>query len=819
MRELPTGTITLLFTDIDGSTRLLQQVGHRYDDILTECRQILRAAFHHWNGYEVDTQGDAFFVAFTRASDAVCAAVEMQRALAVHPWPDGATVRVRMGLHTGEPQRSAEGYVGLDVHRAARIMSAAHGGQVLLSQTTRDLVQYNLPDGVHLRDLGELRLKDLQRPSRLFQLAIVDLPANFPPLKALDTHPNNLPIQLTSLIGREKEMAAIERLLAREDVRLLTLTGPGGTGKTRLGLQVAAEVSDRFQEGVYFVNLAPITDPALVIPTIAQTLDLKETGGQPPLDQLKTFLHERQLLLVLDNFEQVASAALYVADLLATCPRLKVIVTSRMVLHVQAEQEFAVPPLAVPDPKQLPNLVTLSQYEAVALFISRAQAARPEFQVTNANAPAVAEICARLDGLPLAIELAAARIKLLPPQALLARLNQRLVLLTGGARDVPARQQTLRNTIEWSYQLLNEEEQRLFRQLSVFVGGWQLSAAEALCQEIGQADLDVLNTLLALLDNSLIQSSEKGAEEPRFLMLQTVREFGLEKLTASGELATTRLAHAHYFLTLAEQAEPELHGPNQAIWLARLEREHDNLREALEWALAQVRDEQAAEYREIGMHLKGQRQPSLWTDDQQAAERQEIGMRLSAALREFWLILGHYREARTFLERALTVSEEARPTLRARVLRAIASVADCQGDIDRIEVAAKLSLALSRELEDTCGIAESLGSLAAAAWFRGKIVEAISLHEEQVRLLRQVGEPGEVAAALFPLAEHVSTHGEYARGQTLFEEALALFRQAGNELWVGGTLVHSASWLWFTLGDLATMRQLFQEGQALITRV
>src|SRR6266566_2456894 len=422
-RGLPSGTITLLFTDIEGSTRLLQQLGARYEAVLADCRRLMRAAFVQWNGSEVDTQGDAFFVAFTRATDAVEASVAAQHALTSHAFPDGVAVRVRMGLHTGEPQRSAEGYVGLDVHHAARIMSAAHGGQVVLSQTTRDLVQYNLPDGVHLRDLGELRLKDLQRPSRLFQLAIVDLPADFPPLNALDTHPNNLPIQLTSLIGREKEVATIGRLLAREDVRLLTLTGPGGTGKTRLGLQVAAEVSDRFHEGVYFVNLAPITDPALVIPTIAQTLDLKEMGEQPPLDQLKTFLRERQLLLVLDNFEQVVRAAVYVADLLATCPKLKVIVTSRIVLHVQAEQEFAVPPLAVPDPKQLPNLVTLSQYEAVALFISRAQAARPEFQVINANAPAVAEICARLDGLPLAIELAAARIKLLPPQALLARLD------------------------------------------------------------------------------------------------------------------------------------------------------------------------------------------------------------------------------------------------------------------------------------------------------------------------------------------------------------------------------------------------------------
>jgi tetratricopeptide (TPR) repeat protein len=326
------------------------------------------------------------------------------------------------------------------------------------------------------------------------------------------------------------------------------------------------------------------------------------------------------------------------------------------------------------------------------------------------------------------------------------------------------------------------------------VGGWTLEAAEALCQTIGQADLDVLNTLSALLDNSLIQSSEQGAEEPRFLMLQIVREFGLERLTASGELETTRVAHARYFLALVEQAEPELDGPNQAMWVARLEHEHDNLREALEWALEKVIDEKAA-------------------------ERREISLRLSAALKEFWMIHGHYREARTFLERALALSEGTSTSLRARVLRAIAAVADSQGDIDRIEVVAKLSLTLSRELEDTSGIADSLGLLAAAAWLRGKIVEAVSLHEEQVRLLRQVGEPGELADALFDLAEHASTHGEYDRGQALFEEALALFRQAGNELKVGVTLVHSAAWLWFTLGDLATMRQRFQEGQALITRV
>jgi predicted ATPase/class 3 adenylate cyclase len=793
MRELPTGTITLLYTDIEGSNRLLQQVGHRYDGILTECRLLLRAAFHRWNGYEVDTQGDAFFVCFARATDAACAAVEMQRVLAAHPWPDGAPVHVRMGLHTGEPQRSAEGYVGLDVHRAARIMSAGHGGQVLLSQTTRDLVEHDLPDGVSLRDLGAHRLKDLLHPSHLFELVISGLPADFPPLKTLGTHHNHLPLQPTSLIGREPEVAEICALLKQPEKRLLTLLGPGGIGKTRLAIAVATQMRSFFVGGTCFVGLAALSDRQLVVPTIARELGLKESGNRPPLEQVQAFVGEQQFLLVLDNFEQLVAAAEVLEELLADCPRLSILVTSRAVLHLFAEQVVPVTPLSLPSLSN-PDNEDIAESAAVTLFVQRARNILPSFQLTPTNARAIAEVCVRLDGLPLAIELAAARVKLLPPQALLARLSQRLHLLTGGPRSLPVRQQTLRSTIQWSYDLLGPEEQALFHLLSVFVDGGPLSAAEALCQERGQADLDVLNTLSALLDNSLIQSSDEGAEEPRFLMLQTVREFGLERLTASGELERTRVAHAHYFLALAEQAEPELHGPNQALWVVRLEHEHDNLREALEWALEQVRDEQAA-------------------------ERREIGLRLSAALKGFWMILGHYREARSFLERALALSEGTRTSLRARVLRAIASVADCQGDIDRIEVVAKLSLALSRELEDTCGIAESLGSLAAAAWLRGKIVEAISLHEEQVRLLRQVGEPGEVAEALFPLAEHVSTHGEYARGQALFEEALQLFRQAGNELWVGGTLVHSASWIWFTLGNLETMHQRFQEGQARITKV
>jgi predicted ATPase/class 3 adenylate cyclase/DNA-binding CsgD family transcriptional regulator len=795
VHHLPTGTVTLLFTDMESSTRLLQQLGKRYAGVLEECRQILRTAFHTSGGQEVDTQGDAFLVAFARATDATSAAVSIQRTLFIHAWPEDVVVRVRMGLHTGEPQLAAEGYVGLDVHQAARIMRAAHGGQVVLSQTTRDLVQYDLPDRVHLRDLGEHRLKDLQRPSRLFQLVIADLPADFPPLKTLDSRPNNLPVQFTRLIGREQEVAAVQHLLQRESVHLVTLTGPGGTGKTRLGVQVTAESSDLFPDGVYFVNLAPISDAEFVVPAIAQTLGIREVADQSLPERLQEELQQKQVLLLLDNFEQVVSAALQVTDLLVACPKLKVLVTSREVLHVRAEHEFAVPPLALPDPTHLPELAALSHYAAVALFLQRAQVVKPEFQVTAANAPTIAEICVRLDGLPLAIELAAARVKLFPPQALLARLNQRLQVLTSGARDAPARQQSLRNTIAWSYDLLHAEEQRLFQRLSVFVGGCTMQTIKALGVALDKSSGAgwLLDRVASLIDKSLLQQTQQEGDEPRLVMLETIREYGLEALTASGEMDVTRHAHATYYLRLAEEAEPELAltgqltGQRQVMWLEQLEREHENLRAALQWSVEQG----------------------------EAGQSMEMALRLGAALEDFWVIRGHDTEGRTFLERALAGSEGVTPAVRAKALGTVGRLALDQGDTDRGEVVCEQSLALYRELGDTAGIALSLYRLGVVAWTRNNLTVSRSLTEKALALGREMGDKGCIARSLNRLAFIADQQGEYTRGRALCEESLALYRERESKIGIVASLLELAFLLYHSQSDPVLLRSVLEEGLAL----
>ncbi|GHO56240.1 transcriptional regulator [Ktedonobacter robiniae] len=781
MQNLPTGTVTLLFTDIVGSPHLLTQLGEQYARALSDCRQILRNAFGQWNGNVVDTQDGTFFVAFARATDAVHASVTGQRALASYAFPYDSVVQVRMGLHTGEPVLSAEGYVGLDVHRTACIMRAGHGGQVLLSQTTSSLVEQDVPEGVSLRDLGEHRLKDLGRPMRLFQLVISGLSADFPSLHTLESFPNNLPVQPTPFLGREHEVAALRDLLHREEVRLVTLTGPGGTGKTRLGLQVAADLSDWFKSGVFFVNLAPISDPALVLPTIAEALVIREESSRALLQQLTEHLQQRRLLLLLDNFEQVVSAAEQVAALLAACPRLKVLVTSREVLHVRAEHEFPVSPLTVPDPDHLPDLATLSHQAAVALFLQQAQAVKPDFHLTETNARAIAELCARLDGLPLAIELAAARMKLFSPRALLARLG--LSLLTSASRDVPTRQQTLRNTIAWSYNLLDAREQRIFRRLSVFVAGCTLEAIEALGTSLDGESEAVLDSVASLVDKSLLQQMEwQVGDEPRFVMLETIREYALECLASHGETEAARRAHAAYFLALAEEAKQDMAGPQQALLLERLEQEHDNLRATMQWSL------------------------------EQAGERKEIALRLGGALQSFWHIRGHFSEGQDFWARALPQSDEAAAPVRANALYAAARLDD---DLDRAEEFCQQSLALYRELGDAIGVASCLHLLADKAEGRGNLAVSRVLGEESLMLFREASDKQSVVYLLYHLVVVAVEQGEYARAHDLLEESLTLTRELGNTRIIAYSLFYLAQVSRLSGGDLRQAHTLLDESFAL----
>jgi predicted ATPase/class 3 adenylate cyclase/DNA-binding CsgD family transcriptional regulator len=795
MADLPSGTVTLLFTDMEGSTRLKQQLGERYAGVLAKCQQVLRSAIGQWHGQEVDTQGDAFFVVFARASDAASAAVAIQRALASHAWPQDAAVRVRIGMHTGEPQLFAEGYVGVDVNYAARILSAGHGGQILLSQTTGALVESTLPKGVHLQDLGEHRLKDLRRPSRLFQLSITDLPRDFPPLKTLDSYPNNLPMQPTPFVGREQEVTRVCALLCRPEVWLVTLTGSGGMGKTRLGLQVAAELADSFADGVFLVPLALVSDPEQVVPSIIQTLGISDLIGQSPLTLLKSALKDKQLLLLLDNFEQVISAAVRVAELLAVCPRLRIIVTSQVVLRLQAEHEFAVPPLSLPNPKRLPDLVTLSQYEAVALFIQRARAVKPDFSVTNTNALAVAGICARLDGSPLAIELAAARIKFFAPQALLTRLEQGLTVLTGGARDQPTRQQTLRGAIAWSYNLLASEEQQIFRRLAVFVNGCSWEAADVVSRAAGQLEGDVLDRLLSLVDKSLLRQEESAQGEPRFWMLQMLREFGLESLISAGETEVTQQAHAAYYLALAEEAEPQLQGTEQARWLAQLEGEHENLRATLSFLLERAR-----------VRVGTQEEPS----------QAEWALRLCTALYGFWNTCGYFREGQAFLEQALMVRSGVGAAVRARALNTAADLAFTLDDMEQAETLSRECLAIYRELSDRVGIASSLEILGSVARVRGQYVLARSQLEEAAALCQEMGGSWEWGRCQTELARIATEQGQYARACALLEESLGLYQTLGDQERIGWVRYLLARTLFVSQEDPSRAQSLAEQSLTLM---
>jgi predicted ATPase/class 3 adenylate cyclase len=784
MAELPTGTITFLFTDIEGSTKLLQLLGERYREVVEAHGRILRRAILSAGGGEVRTEGDSFFAVFPTPAAAIRAAVQAQLDLTEQAWPESHPVRVRMGLHTGEGVLQGQDYIGLDVHRAARIAAAGHGGQVLISDATRGVVERDLPEGVRLRDLGDHRLKDLDHPERLFQLVIPGLPADFPVPKSLDARPNNLPPRLSSFVGREKEIAQTANLLAEH--RLVTLTGPGGTGKTRLALEVADKALPRFEDGAFFIDLAPLTDTSSVPSAVATALGVKEESGRDLTDTLTDQLADRDLLLIPDNFEHLLDAAPLVGHLLGEAPRLRVLATSRTPLGLYGEQAQPVPPLGLPDPGNLPEPQALRGYEAVALFIDRARAVRPDFAVTNDNAAMVSEICTRLDGLPLAIELAASRINVLSPQAILTRLGQSLDLLTATARNMPERQRTLRGAIEWSYGLLNDTERRLFARMSVFAGGADLEALEAVANPGSDLGMDTLDTVASLVDKNLVQQRETSDGEPRFGMLETIKEYALDRLEADMDGASTRRRHAGYFLTLAEESEPHLTGEDQAEWLDRLDREHDNVLAALRWA------------NETG-----------------ASER---GMSAAAAIWRFWHQRGHLAVGRTLLEGLLEAAEVGRSAARAKAQGAAGSLAYWQTDYVGTERHYRESLAIFREIGDRPGLAEALYNLAFVPIARGTDLDgAITLLQEADALYEELGDESGASRAKADIAYVYLMQGRYDSALPLLEEASARSRRLGDMFRLFDDLgaVGQAHRL---LGNIGEARAVFLEALDIVER-
>jgi predicted ATPase/class 3 adenylate cyclase len=755
--DLPTGTVTFFFSDVEESTRHATALGERWPAALEAHTTIIRRAVAAAGGSEVSTEGDSFFCVFPDAPAALRAAVEVQQRLEDHPWPDGDRLRVRIGLHSGSGILGGDNYVGLDVHRAARIEASGHGGQVLLSETTRALVTGSLPEGVGLRDLGEHQLRGVEGMMHLYQATVPGLPGEFPPLRTLSA-PVRVPAPPTSFVGRKDKVSEVLERLG--ETRLLTLTGPGGTGKTRLSIAAAMEAADRFPHGVFFVPLEPITDPDLVPTALLGTLGVQVSWGNPE-ERLTQYLADRELLLVLDNFEQVLDAAPLMGRILAAAPRIRMLVTSRAPLRIYGEQELPVEPLAVPAPGGSPDPDELAGFEAVALFVERARAVRPDFRLDDSNAAAVAQIVTAVDGLPLAVELAAARIRILSPRAIVDRLGNRLALLAGGARDLPARQQTLRAAISWSHDLLEMPSQLLFRRAGVFVGGFDLDQAEPVCGPPEDTGVDTLDGLGELVDQNMLRQRELEGE-PRFRMLDTIREFALERLEGAGETAEILGRHAAAYLALAEEAAPHLLGRDQCRWLDRLERDHDNLRAAFSSAV------------EGG--------------DAATADR------LLWALWRFWQIRGHLYEGRRRAEAALALrAVDAR--LRCRAYEAAGGIAYWKAEFQDCATWYAAALELAREIGDPGLLADALyNSAFGRANLDREDSEGVLAGDanlvEALKIYQQLGDLGGMARALWgrgTMAWFLRRREDIERAVEIYREVSELYRKLDDVFQLGWT--------------------------------
>ena len=759
MNHLPSGTVTFLFTDIEGSTKLAQEYPDAMPSLLARHNEILKQAIEAHNGFVFQTVGDSFCASFHNASDALHAALDAQRVLHTEDWT-AAPIRVRMGIHTGQVEAQENGeYNGyLTLSHIQRLMSAAHGGQVLISLATQELVHDELPEGVTLRDMGQRRLKDVIRPEHIYQLVIAELPNDFPPIKTLDLYLHNLPAQMTSFIGREKEREEIKQSLSEH--RLLTLTGSGGAGKSRLSLQVGMDCLQQFPDGVWLVELAPVTDPALVPQTLLTTFSLREDRHRSVLDVLIDYLRAKTLLLVLDNCEHLIEACAQISDaLLQGCPKLRILASSREALGITGEVAYRVPSLNTPNPENLPSLDELHKADSIRLFVDRAATAKPGFMLTNVNAFSLAQICYRLDGIPLAIELAASRVKVLSPEQIAARLDDRFRLLTGGSRTALPRQQTLRAMIDWSYSLLSDQEKTLFRRLAVFVGGWTLEAAEAVCaglEEDAIPSYDVLDLLTRLVDKSLVVIEETEGEI-RYHRLETIRQYSREKFFETDEVEAVRDRHLNFFVRFAELVDQKLKSRDQLLWHRRMSLEQDNLRAALEWGLNRNLDN---------------------------------ALRIAGATNLFWTAGGYSAEGFRWTQRALEqgektpiptgITNEQRLVGRAKALCGLTRLYLSLGDNASAKHAAEESVALYRQSQDRRGLAFALIVLAYPLDFLGEREQAETALQESYSIARAEKDTYLICRSLNRLAHViVDLYHDLNLSQGYVEESLRLAREAG----------------------------------------
>lgn len=832
--HIPSGAVTFLFTDIQDSTTLWEQFPYEMKSSLARHDAIVRQGIEAYGGYIFKTAGDMFCAAFSSAADALSAGLSAQRTLSTEHWTTPMPLRVRMAIHTGPAEMREGDYFGATLNHLGRMMEIGHGGQILVSEASQQQLAQRLLPGIELRDLGVRRIKGMRELMQVFQLVAPDIPVQFGPLKTLDPSPTNLPAPLSSFIGREWELRQVTALLRRPDVRLLTLTGVGGAGKTRLSVHAAAHFLDEFQDGVFFVPLATVTRPELVAPAIARVVGVQDDTDTPVFEQLTNHLRARHMLLLIDNFEQVLDAATALTDLLQAAPHVKFLVTSRQALDVYGEHAYPLAALTTPDPRERFTLAQLERYEAAKLFIERAHARMPHLTLTEPDAPLVVEICACLDGLPLAIELAAAQTREFSLAELATQLQSRLGVLAGGPRDAPARHRTLRGLLDWSYHLLTLDEQALFARLAVFVGGWTGEAAQAVGTWQGDEHPFQVQTLEALLAKHLIQPMEGAPDHPRLTMLQTVREYALERLAVSGDMEAVRRRHAHHYLSILERAEPDLIGGQRqknALWMCEVEQ--DNFRAALQWALEN----------DIGP-----------------------GLGMVKTLWRFWGISSQLNEGRRWMVGVLAAAETASPAQRAPVMYGLGKLSMFQGDYPAARRASQAALELYQQVGDDDGVAwcmnalgeiafnlkeyerareylesslglyarinnklgtaKALDDLGRLAMTAGDYVSAAKLLEESLQMRRARSSPEGIAVGLLALGEVLRLQGNYEKAETYTRESLARYRQLNHTSGILTSLNNLASIRFaqqdtrqaiaLYLEELGLLRDLEQEERELV---